>query len=167
MLGAQGSAGTWIGASRCAGVRADEYASTGRREKVGQGSVRAGTLGHRFTRLPLFYDSTKCRSFALCLFLRIYASPPALVKGTYDSSGTSTSAPRRRVAPALAPTPANASDSRGRRPRDNSSVRIFSREPRAREFADDAGARITHYARRSPRLPRPRKKKKTNCSDTA
>ena len=24
-------------------------------------SVRAGTLGHRFTRLPLFYDPAKCR----------------------------------------------------------------------------------------------------------
>lgn len=42
-------------------VAADEERSRRKRGEEARESVRAGTLGHRFTRLPLFYDPAKCR----------------------------------------------------------------------------------------------------------
>lgn len=48
---------------------------------MGRESVRAGTLGHRFTRLLLFYDPTKCRSYVRSAGPHLHTSQQSIVKG--------------------------------------------------------------------------------------
>jgi hypothetical protein len=63
--GGRRDGGAGRGAARRGGPGEGGRGGGGEREE--RESVRAATLGHRFTRLPPFYDPTKCRSLVRSL----------------------------------------------------------------------------------------------------